>query len=271
MAWANPRTWSVGEVVTAAIQNAHIRDLFRYLKGLDGVPTIESGLIIDNTDGDEYLKLPLLSTAEAASVLGAEGKLAFDEQTHAPKYHNGTAVKQVNLLSDCGIGSQAQGDILYFDGSTWARLGASTSGYVLKTQGAGANPIWDGGARGLAAAGNALLVSNDAASYNQETSYTLAKTIYLCDRGGTYRIKFDLQNVNGTGTTYGKIYRNGTPVGTERTKADNVFETFSEDISGWSAGDSVQLYCYGNPASGPRVDFRNLRVYASIREVSSST
>ena len=35
-----------------------------------------------------------------------------------------------------------QGDILYRDGSGLQRLGAGTSGYFLKTQGTGANPVW---------------------------------------------------------------------------------------------------------------------------------
>ena len=38
--------------------------------------------------------------------------------------------------------SQAQGDVLYHNGTTWARLAAGTSGYFLKTNGAGANPAW---------------------------------------------------------------------------------------------------------------------------------
>jgi hypothetical protein len=36
----------------------------------------------------------------------------------------------------------AQGDILYYDGSAWARLAAGTAGQLLETQGAGANPEW---------------------------------------------------------------------------------------------------------------------------------
>lgn len=40
------------------------------------------------------------------------------------------------------IGSAAQGDILYRGASSWARLGAGTSGHFLKTNGAGANPAW---------------------------------------------------------------------------------------------------------------------------------
>jgi hypothetical protein len=39
-------------------------------------------------------------------------------------------------------GSEAQGDVLYYNGSAWARLAAGTSGYFLKTQGAAANPVW---------------------------------------------------------------------------------------------------------------------------------
>lgn len=40
------------------------------------------------------------------------------------------------------VGSAAQGDILYRGAATWARLAAGTSGYLLKTNGAGADPAW---------------------------------------------------------------------------------------------------------------------------------
>lgn len=40
------------------------------------------------------------------------------------------------------VGSAAQGDILYRGASGWARLGAGTSGYGLKTNGASADPAW---------------------------------------------------------------------------------------------------------------------------------
>ncbi len=45
-------------------------------------------------------------------------------------------------LDDVTITSEAQGDILYYNGSAWVNLVAGTSGKVLVTQGAGANPIW---------------------------------------------------------------------------------------------------------------------------------
>lgn len=40
------------------------------------------------------------------------------------------------------LGSDAQGDVLYYDGSNYARLAAGTSGLFLKTQGSSANPTW---------------------------------------------------------------------------------------------------------------------------------
>src|SRR3990167_6626892 len=100
MAFTSPRTWVAGEIVTAALMNTHIRDNERYLKGLDGVPTIESGLTIDNTDGDERLLLPLLSTAECSTVLNAEGEVAHDEQTHRIKVYDGTAVRSLVSTAD---------------------------------------------------------------------------------------------------------------------------------------------------------------------------
>lgn len=44
--------------------------------------------------------------------------------------------------ANIAMGSDAQGDILYHNGTDYARLGAGTSGQFLKTQGAGANPAW---------------------------------------------------------------------------------------------------------------------------------
>lgn len=35
-----------------------------------------------------------------------------------------------------------QGDVLYHNGTNWAKLAAGTSGYYLQTNGAGANPVW---------------------------------------------------------------------------------------------------------------------------------
>ena len=41
-------------------------------------------------------------------------------------------------------GSVAQGDVLYYNGTNWARLGAGTANQVLVTNGPAANPSWAG-------------------------------------------------------------------------------------------------------------------------------
>lgn len=44
--------------------------------------------------------------------------------------------------TDIALGSDATGDIMYYDGSNWVRLGPGTSGHYLKTNGNGAAPVW---------------------------------------------------------------------------------------------------------------------------------
>ena len=163
-AWEAPRTWTAGEIVTAAIMNAGVRDNLRYLKGLDGVPTIESGLTIDNTDGDERLLLPLLSTAECNTVLNAEGEVAFDEQTHQMKEYDGTAVRAliseadvddtpVNGADTVPISSNwaydlkailtTRGDVIRRGASDWERVALGSSGQYLSSD--GTDVVWAAG------------------------------------------------------------------------------------------------------------------------------
>ena len=62
-------------------------------------------------------------------------------------------------------------------------------------------------------------------------------------RAGAYRIKFNIGSSDPSFLTYGKIYRNGEAVGTERSNGGGGVE-FSEDIAGWSAGDLCQVYIH---------------------------
>ena len=87
--------------------------------------------------------------------------------------------------------------------------------------------------------GDVLYQSADTERTTSNTTYTKVKEIAVY-RPGDYRIKFDLKTSDGSLYGNGKVYKNGTPIGTERTAG--VYTTFSEDISGWSAGDLIQLY-----------------------------
>lgn len=60
------------------------------------------------------------------------------------------------------------------------------------------------------------------------------------------RIKFDLQGLDVGHVGYGKIYRNGGAIGTERSKSGTGYSTFSEDFdaSAWAVNDLIQVYCH---------------------------
>lgn len=62
--------------------------------------------------------------------------------TSGHKHDATTAEGPKILINDLTIASRAQGDIYYDNGTNPTRLAAGTSGQFLKTQGAGANPVW---------------------------------------------------------------------------------------------------------------------------------
>ena len=86
------------------------------------------------------------ATALAASrTIGMTGDVVWTSASFDGTGNvTGTATIQADSVDGTmiAIGSDAQGDIMYYTGSDWARLGAGTSGYYLKTQGTSANPVW---------------------------------------------------------------------------------------------------------------------------------
>ncbi|WP_406660887.1 hypothetical protein V7O66_13770 [Methanolobus sp. ZRKC3] len=57
--------------------------------------------------------------------------------THRALSNNPHSVTLEQLLSGA-----SHGDVIYFNGTSWTKLAAGTSGNYLKTQGAAANPLW---------------------------------------------------------------------------------------------------------------------------------
>ena len=54
----------------------------------------------------------------------------------------------------------------------------------------------------------------------------------------TWRMKHD----DTLGSSESRIYKNGVAVGVEKTRNTTSYATFSDTISGWAAGDKIQLY-----------------------------
>jgi len=95
--------------------------------------------------------------------------------------------------------------------------------------------------------GDSSLISHYPEQTTTSESYTKLKTITLGSNIGintTLRIRFDLKldPVGLPPWAYGRIYRNGIAVGTERETGSSSYTTYSEDITDWNAGDTVELW-----------------------------
>jgi len=150
----------------------------------------------------------------------------------------------------------AQGEVLYFDGTDWRPLAVGTDGYFLKTSGAGANPSWASVKE--TAAGDELRASADTERNSNSGPYVKVKEITI-PYSGTLRIKFDLKGSAAVCDVKAQVRRNDVAVGTEQSDTDNTYTNKSEDISGWSAGDKVQLWYHWD--GGCNVYVRNFRIY----------
>lgn len=115
-------------------------------------PTVTGLTIPSEARGDilfrgasAWVRLPTGTSGQALKSQGAGADLVWGTDSTIPSgpaggdlggtYPNPTVVGFT-------IPSQAQGDILYRNSTAWVRLPAGTSGQVLKTQGAAADPIW---------------------------------------------------------------------------------------------------------------------------------
>ena len=80
-------------------------------------------------------------------------------------------------------------------------------------------------------------------------------------KAGTLRIKFDAKRVGTSSGASVAVFRNGVKVGTDAVLTD-TYQTFSEDISGWSADDNVQLYLKATGVPSDTMAFaKNFRIY----------
>jgi hypothetical protein len=163
------------------------------------------------------------------------------------------------------------GDLLYrHSDGTLKALGIGSNGQVVESD--GTHPGW-------AAIDEPWTVSesvknaNDTERNNDADAYTKIKEIKLDDGFvGDIRIKFDMKTSFTSSASYGKIYRNGSPLGSERTTLSGSYVTFSEDFSSvdWSPDDLIQIYAHN---TNPNIVYiQNFRLcYEADRAAEAST
>lgn len=114
--------------------------------GGTGVSTLTSNAILLGNGSSSIATVASLGTSGQVLTSGGAGV--------APSWTSLGALAALNTVNTAQIadnsvngakialGSDAQGDVMYYNGTDWARLAAGTNGQYLQTQGAGANPLW---------------------------------------------------------------------------------------------------------------------------------
>jgi hypothetical protein len=113
---------------------------------------------------------------------------------------------------------------------------------------------------------DSVILSHDVETNSTSTSYTPLKTITLgsyVQPGRTLRIKFDMKSSSNTPPyVSAKIYRNGAGVGTEQGSESTSYATYSEDITNWSPGDTIELWA--KAGAGETVYVKNFEVCGNM-------
>ena len=102
-------------------------------------------LLIPNASG-----VPTFVTMSGDAIINATGTLVISDNSI-----DGT---------DIALGADAQGDIMYYDGTNWTRLAAGTTGQFLETKGSGDNPTWSNTPAGVNALRDLTDVDNDVST-----------------------------------------------------------------------------------------------------------
>jgi hypothetical protein len=133
-----------------------------------------------------------------------------------------TTVALLDDIGDVTITSGAQGDILYRDASGWVNLGPGTSGNFLKTQGAGANPIWSS-VTATPGGSDTYVQFNDAGTLAGDAGMTYNKTTDSLTLAGTLSANALVSTTNSISLSSASIVRSGAHVLTLTTSgATNV-------------------------------------------------
>jgi len=149
MGWTTPRTWTTGEVVTAALLNTHLKDNLRYLKGLDGAVVIGDDLTVDNlitagnVDGVDV-------SAHKAGTAKAQHTAGAGDHTHQSAGAEGGQLDHGLALTGLGDDDHTQyvlrnilttrGDLFRRGASAIERLALGSNGQYLKSDGTDA--VW---------------------------------------------------------------------------------------------------------------------------------
>ena len=152
--------------------------------------------------------------------------------------------------TDVGTTLTTQGDILYRDGSGLQRLAAGTSGKFLKTQGSGANPVWDTAGGHLVAFYNDYDGSNEDTTSNSYVTTNSSITLTPASASSKFFIIATFQAGNNTPArrSYYRVFRDSN----ELTESTVNHEFLS---SAASNENPAAMSVYDSPNTGSSITY----------------
>jgi len=108
----------------------------------------QTSLVLKQTTANYTLTWDNPAAARAISIPDPLGTDIFAFLAAAQAFTNKTISGATNTLSNIPLtailnAGGAQGDVAYWSGTAWTKLTTGAAGTFLKSQGAGANPMWD--------------------------------------------------------------------------------------------------------------------------------
>ena len=135
-----------------------------------------------------------------------------------------------------------QGDILYRDGSGLQRLGAGTSGYFLKTQGTGANPVWSESSGGVI---QTKYFIRDSSFTQSTSSFTdlgdFSLSITPTSTSNKIKLSVFFGAIDSAGNTSAFVYtRNGSQVGIGNAEGNRARASFTIQGTSYTASNHAE-------------------------------
>lgn len=242
MAYGKIKTWIAAEVLTASDLNAEFSN---------------------NVTNENDLGTKL--TAEVAARSGLESQY---DTFHATVWNSGSSQIQDNVVA---LGSMKDNSVdnaelvdlcVTHDKVAAANKDGIVSTPSMRTLGTGALQAAPGD--GAIPLDNSVTVAKLKDTVAGTHTVTTAQTVEYCHNGTSYtkvtevklaisgavRVKFHLRRYDTDGIAYGRIYKNGVGFGTSRSNTSSAGVWYEEDLSGFIAGDLLQLYTKQSSSSG---------------------
>ena len=252
MAYSRIKVWIAAEVLTASDLNAEHTGHIANENDLDTRLVAEIATRTTLESEHDTLQANLWNAGDSQVADNRVGQASMkDNAIHTAELKSGavTEVKCATAIKDAAVGVYSLRRIgttgLKACAGNDARLGMPDDSSVTSAK------------FFTPTAGNNIVGRHDIETTSTVNTYTLKKSFTIL-QAGIYRIKFDLKNTGGGGqpAVLGKIYRNQIAIGVEQSDSTGSYVTKSQDISGWSVGDTCELWLKISSGTGYAQNFR---------------